>query len=145
VFVVEADGSARQRPVTVQRMVDSLAVLVDSLEPGTMVVIDGQLRLTPAPRSTCGPRRALRLGGIPAMNISGLFIRRPVATTLVMVAILLFGVMGYRLLPVSDLPNVDFPRSPSPPGYPVPIRRRWRPPSPRHSRSSSRRSPGSTR
>ena len=43
------------------------------------------------------------------MNISGLFIRRPVATTLVMLAILLFGVMGYRLLPVSDLPNVDFP------------------------------------
>jgi HAE1 family hydrophobic/amphiphilic exporter-1 len=30
-------------------------------------------------------------------------------TTLVMLAILLFGVMGYRLLPVSDLPNVDFP------------------------------------
>ncbi len=43
------------------------------------------------------------------MNISGLFIRRPVATTLVMLGILLFGVMGYRLLPVSDLPNVDFP------------------------------------
>jgi HAE1 family hydrophobic/amphiphilic exporter-1 len=43
------------------------------------------------------------------MNISGLFIRRPVATTLVMIGILLFGVMGYRLLPVSDLPNVDFP------------------------------------
>jgi HAE1 family hydrophobic/amphiphilic exporter-1 len=30
-------------------------------------------------------------------------------TTLVMAAILLFGIMGYRLLPVSDLPNVDFP------------------------------------
>jgi HAE1 family hydrophobic/amphiphilic exporter-1 len=44
------------------------------------------------------------------MNISGLFIRRPVATTLVMLAILLFGVMGYRLLPVSDLPNVQTPR-----------------------------------
>ena len=43
------------------------------------------------------------------MSISGLFIRRPIATTLVMMAILLFGVMGYRLLPVSDLPNVDFP------------------------------------
>jgi HAE1 family hydrophobic/amphiphilic exporter-1 len=43
------------------------------------------------------------------VNISGLFIRRPVATTLVMLAIMLFGVMGYRLLPVSDLPNVDFP------------------------------------
>ena len=43
------------------------------------------------------------------MNISELFIRRPVATTLVMVGILFFGIVGYRLLPVSDLPNVDFP------------------------------------
>ena len=43
------------------------------------------------------------------MNISGLFIRRPVATTLVMLGILMFGLMSYRLLPVSDLPNVDFP------------------------------------
>ena len=43
------------------------------------------------------------------MSISELFIKRPVATTLVMLAILLFGIMGYRLLPVSDLPNVDFP------------------------------------
>ncbi|HTI04983.1 MAG TPA: efflux RND transporter permease subunit [Gemmatimonadales bacterium] len=43
------------------------------------------------------------------MSISGLFIRRPVATTLVMFGILMFGLMAYRLLPVSDLPNVDFP------------------------------------
>jgi HAE1 family hydrophobic/amphiphilic exporter-1 len=43
------------------------------------------------------------------MNISELFIRRPVTTTLVMLAILIFGIMAYRLLPVSDLPNVDFP------------------------------------
>ncbi len=43
------------------------------------------------------------------MNVAELFIRRPVMTTLVMLAILMFGIMGYRLLPVSDLPNVDFP------------------------------------
>ena len=43
------------------------------------------------------------------MEISGLFIKRPVMTTLVMLGILFFGIMGYRLLPVSDLPNVDFP------------------------------------
>jgi len=43
------------------------------------------------------------------VNIAELFIRRPVMTTLVMLAILVFGIMGYRLLPVSDLPNVDFP------------------------------------
>src|SRR5512132_2578751 len=43
------------------------------------------------------------------MNIAAIFIKRPVMTTLVMIAILLFGVMAYRQLPVSDLPNVDFP------------------------------------
>ncbi len=43
------------------------------------------------------------------MNISALFIRRPVTTTLVMLGILIFGIMGYKSLPVSDLPTVDFP------------------------------------
>jgi len=43
------------------------------------------------------------------MNVSELCIRRPVMTTLVMLAILGFGSLAYRLLPVSDLPNVDFP------------------------------------
>ena len=43
------------------------------------------------------------------MNIADVFIRRPVATTLIMAAILFAGIAGYRLLPVSDLPNVDFP------------------------------------
>jgi HAE1 family hydrophobic/amphiphilic exporter-1 len=43
------------------------------------------------------------------MNVAGMFIKRPVATALVMLAILLFGVIAYRSLPVSDLPNVDFP------------------------------------
>ncbi|HUD71896.1 MAG TPA: efflux RND transporter permease subunit [Dongiaceae bacterium] len=43
------------------------------------------------------------------MNVSELWIRRPVMTTLVMLGILMFGVMAYDRLPVSDLPNVDFP------------------------------------
>jgi HAE1 family hydrophobic/amphiphilic exporter-1 len=43
------------------------------------------------------------------MNITELFIRRPVMTTLLMLAILVFGILGYRYLAVSDLPNVDFP------------------------------------
>ena len=42
-------------------------------------------------------------------SMSEIFVRRPVMTTLLMVGILVFGVVGYRLLPVSDLPNVDFP------------------------------------
>ena len=36
-------------------------------------------------------------------------IKRPIATTLLMAAILVFGIFAYTLLPVSDLPNVDFP------------------------------------
>ena len=43
------------------------------------------------------------------MNISEGFIRRPIATSLLMAAIALFGFVAYRTLPVSDLPNVDFP------------------------------------
>jgi hydrophobic/amphiphilic exporter-1 (mainly G- bacteria), HAE1 family len=43
------------------------------------------------------------------MNLCELFIRRPVMTSLVMLAVLLFGILGYRDLAVSDLPNVDFP------------------------------------
>src|SRR5512142_3543843 len=43
------------------------------------------------------------------MNLTEVFITRPVMTALLMIGIVLFGIMGYRSLPVSDLPNVDFP------------------------------------
>jgi hydrophobic/amphiphilic exporter-1 (mainly G- bacteria), HAE1 family len=41
--------------------------------------------------------------------MSELFIQRPITTTLIMAGIVLFGLIGYRSLPVSDLPNVDYP------------------------------------
>src|SRR6476620_11457241 len=47
--------------------------------------------------------------GLRTMSIAELFIKRPVMTTLVMLAILIFGFVAYHGLPVSDLPNVDFP------------------------------------
>jgi HAE1 family hydrophobic/amphiphilic exporter-1 len=43
------------------------------------------------------------------MNISELFIKRPIMTSLVMIAVMIFGVFAYRILPVNDLPNIDFP------------------------------------
>ena len=43
------------------------------------------------------------------MNLAELFIRRPIMTGLVTASILLFGILAYRLLPVNDLPNVDYP------------------------------------
>src|SRR5689334_6674767 len=46
---------------------------------------------------------------LAGMNVSALFIRRPIATSLIMLGIAAFGVLAYRALAVSDLPNVDFP------------------------------------
>ncbi len=43
------------------------------------------------------------------MNISSLFIRRPVMTSLIMLAIMIFGAFAYSLLAVNDLPSIDFP------------------------------------
>ncbi|HXA13640.1 MAG TPA: multidrug efflux RND transporter permease subunit [Opitutaceae bacterium] len=43
------------------------------------------------------------------MNISEIFIRRPIATSLLMAGVILLGLLGYVLLPISSLPNVDFP------------------------------------
>ena len=43
------------------------------------------------------------------MNLPGLCIRRPVMTTLLMAAFVIFGIIAYRALPVSELPSVDFP------------------------------------
>jgi HAE1 family hydrophobic/amphiphilic exporter-1 len=43
------------------------------------------------------------------MNPSEIFIRRPVATTLIMIGVMMAGILGYRLLPTAALPTVDFP------------------------------------
>jgi len=43
------------------------------------------------------------------MNLSRIFIARPVATTILVAAIVIFGIIAFRTLPVNDLPNVDFP------------------------------------
>src|SRR3984885_14726961 len=43
------------------------------------------------------------------MSVSEPFIRRPIATSLLMVGVILMGLLGYALLPISALPPVDFP------------------------------------
>jgi len=43
------------------------------------------------------------------INIAEIFVRRPIMTSLIMIAIFIFGVASYRLLPVNDLPKVDYP------------------------------------
>ena len=106
-------------------------IIAQGLSAGEEVVIDGQLRLTPGAQVDRrrragggeGGRRAKARAAATAadagrarrheqgltMNFAETFIRRPVATTLLVLTILIFGVMGYFRLPVADLPTVDYP------------------------------------
>src|SRR5690348_4707542 len=64
---------------------------------------------TVAPRLERAAVEVEATGGDNNVSLTGLFIRRPVMTTLLMIGILVFGVVSYRKLPVSDLPTVDYP------------------------------------
>jgi len=64
------------------------------------------------------------------MNISAPFIRRPVATTLLTVAIALAGAVAYEVLPVAPLPEVDFPTISAVRACREPAPTLWRHPSP---------------
>ncbi len=63
---------------------------------------------SPKPRSSVHASLRTSAGGA-GMNISAPFIRRPVATTLLTVAIAIAGAIAFNVLPVSPLPQVDFP------------------------------------
>src|SRR5205823_4191726 len=67
----------------------------------------GNWRRTRWRRRRTPSRRSSRTG--PAVNPSRIFILRPVATSLLMAAILLAGIVAFRELPVSALPQVDYP------------------------------------
>src|SRR6185437_7867060 len=67
------------------------------------------LRLRPARRRSRRRRNDAEALGRKAMNPSRIFIERPVATSLLMIAILMVGVMAFRFLPLSALPEVDYP------------------------------------
>jgi len=79
------------------------------------------------------------------MNLSGPFIARPVATTLLTLGVALAGMMGYRLLPVAPLPQVEFPTISVQAALPGPAPRPSRPALRRRSSAISVRSPTSPR
>ena len=116
VFVVQPDGTCAVRPVTVGETLDGRALIDHGLHAGDTVVTAGQYRLERwrqgRQRRAGDPQRAEQQRsqrGDAVMSLSSPFIRRPVATALLMVAIVLLGGVAYELLPVAALPNVSFP------------------------------------
>ena len=105
-FVVKDDHSVEYRAVTVQRTSGLETVIKRRAQAGR----NGRHGRPPAPgRRQPGQHQRRRGREGDAMNLSQLFITRPVTTTLLMLGILVFGTMAYRTLPVSDLPTIDFP------------------------------------
>ena len=135
VFVVAQDSTVSVRPVTVSQQDETQAVISAGLETSERVVTTGFARLAagtrvavtnaeevpaagsvpivePRQRRPGGERRERRSEaelGQAAMSVSTPFIQRPIATSLLGVATMLGGLLGYLWLPVSSLPQVDFP------------------------------------
>ena len=138
VYMVQDDGTVAVRKVTPGPSDATLTVIESGVQAGDKVVIDGvdrlrdgaKVRVAAAESSSdaAAPgagkaggggggaasspsrwRRRRSLAERLAVNPSRLFIERPVATTLLMFAILMVGVVAYRFLPLSALPEVDYP------------------------------------
>jgi hypothetical protein len=141
VFVVKQDQTGRAPPVTVARTRGDESVMKSGVQPGETVVTgrSDSSRARQPRQHQVGPRRSRAKGGV--MNLSEIFIKRPVTTTLIVIGIMVFGVMSYRLLPVSDLPAIDFPTIQVGAACRARVPKRWRPPWRCRSKSSSRRSP----
>ena len=108
VFVVKPDRTAEMRRVVIGASAGDFVVDREGA-PGGRDRGHGRPGPHRARRARRGEGSRANRRDREAVVNTALFIRRPVATTLVMLAILLAGAAGYRLLPVSDLPNVDFP------------------------------------
>ena len=107
VFAVKPDNTVAIKPVTVGRVFGDKVVIESGIAPGDTVVTDGTLVLFPG--ATVKLVDASKVGAGALMNLSRIFIERPIMTALVSFAILLFGTVAFRGLPVAALPSVDYP------------------------------------
>ena len=112
VYVVKADQTVEARPVLTAMAIEGGTVVTNGLKAGRRSFLTDNCGSVPAQSQrqdageTGNDNAAL---AAEAMNVAQPFINRPVMTTLVMSAILLFGIVAHRFLPVSDLPSVDYP------------------------------------
>ena len=120
-YVIKAGRHSGDPPsCTLGQRQGSDIVIASGLAPGERVVLTGQLLVRPGskvhvaasgaptePVSSGNEAKTAERGAL--MNLSELFIRRPVMTVALTASVLLFGVFAYLRLPVSDLPAVDYP------------------------------------
>ena len=110
VYVVRPDSTVTMQPVEVANNSESFAIVTKGLKPGQRVATSNLFRLEPGARVRVRRRPEERRDrGHSVMSISTPFIRRPVATSLLMAGILLVGIVAFPMLPVAPLPQVDFP------------------------------------
>ena len=130
VYLVNADSTVSVRTVVLGVTDGDRVEVISGLAPGDRVVIDGADKLRDgakinvragdraagAPPAGARPADPEQVGQETAfgqrtktMNPSQPFILRPVATTLLMIAIMLSGMLAFRFLPVAALPEVDYP------------------------------------
>ncbi len=109
VYLVKADQTVTVRPVKLGPSEGDETAIDEGLAPGDRVVVEGAERLREGSKVEVKESRPRHLAESQVMNPSRTFILRPVATTLLMVAILLAGAVAYHQLPVSALPQVDYP------------------------------------
>ena len=110
VWVIKPDNTAEQRPIDAQTVNDDTAIVTQRPCRGRA---RRRQRTIPAGRRNARqhstPQGDGSAGGQDLMNISEAFIRRPIATSLLMAALALVGIVAFPLLPVAPLPQVDFP------------------------------------
>ena len=111
VWVIQPDNTVAIRPVRVRQTVGGTAVIDTGLDANEKIVLDGYARLAQGSRVEIVPPRSRTTAEYLTgrMNVSAPFIHRPIATTLLVVAIILMGLLGYRFLSVAALPTVEFP------------------------------------
>ena len=117
--MVNADDTAELRPVKLGQRQGDDVVVTKGVAANERVVLTGQMLVRPggkvrvrhpasAPGSNASGKSSQNPGGA-VVNFSELFIRRPVMTVALSVSVILFGLVAYLRLPVSDLPAVDYP------------------------------------
>ena len=107
VFIVDDQNRAQLRQVKIAHEDTATAVISEGLKEGDRVVTSGQFLLQPG--SIVSIDTGKRNLSPMYKGLSAPFINRPIATTLIMVAVLLVGLVAFPSLPVAPLPQVDFP------------------------------------